>query len=285
MKPESNATHSELLPARAVQAQARQAYARQSRPALEEQWILKHLPLVRHIANRISSQIQRSVDLDELISAGTLGLVEAARAFDPGKDAAFRTYAYIRIRGAILDELRSRSFVSPAVHAQIRTVKEAYQKLLALRGDPPSDEDLSAELGISQSQLYRTLGEARRQHFLSIHGLNDEEPSLGSLLPREDGPGPEEQAVRKEMAERLAAAILKLPQKDRHVLLLYYEQDLTMKEIAKVLGVTESRVCQIHSSAVFRLSMMLGANDEHGLRELHQPAGAERGDPSPASGE
>ena len=106
-------------------------------------------------------------------------------------------------------------------------------------------------------QLYRALEEGRRQHFLSIHGLTDDQPAMASLVPADDGPTPAEQAERHETLERLAAAIRELPERDRILLLLYYERDLTMKETAEVLGITESRVSQLHASAVFKLSMKM----------------------------
>ena len=119
------------------------------------------------------------------------------------------------------------------------------------------DAELAAEVGISEAQLYRTLQEARRTHFLSIHGLTDDQPTLGTLVPTSQDPSPDVAAERKEMSRRLAGAIKELPKRDRMILLLYYDRDLTMKETARVLGITESRVSQLHASALFKLSMEL----------------------------
>jgi RNA polymerase sigma factor for flagellar operon FliA len=124
-------------------------------------------------------------------------------------------------------------------------------------GQAPDDESLAAECGIPLEQLHRTLADARRQHFLCIHGLSDDEPALGNLAPLSAEPSPEEQAGRHELKELLAKALLELPARDRHVIVLYYAEDLTMKEIAQVLKVTEARVSQIHAGALFRLSMKL----------------------------
>ncbi|MBS3734266.1 MAG: FliA/WhiG family RNA polymerase sigma factor [Phycisphaerae bacterium] len=246
----------------AMRARVSAAYAAESRHAQEEKWILDHLPLVRHIVHRIAGHVGNQADIEDLISAGTLGLIKAARAYDPSKDAVFKTYAYIRVRGAVIDELRGRSFAPASVHGQVRRIRQAYEQYAAAHGHPPDDEQLAAEVGISLGQLYRTLEEARRQHFLSIHGLTDDSPELGVFIPPDDAPGPEDRAERKEMLERLAEAIRTLPQRDRLVLLLYYERDLTMKETAAVLGVTESRVSQLHAGALFKLSVKLGANHE-----------------------
>jgi RNA polymerase sigma factor for flagellar operon FliA len=240
-----------------LRTRATQAYANCSREAQEEKWILDHLPLVRHVVQKVTAQLSHKTDLEDLISAGTLGLVKAARAFDATKEAEFKTYAYIRIRGAVIDELRGRSFVPAAVHNQIRHVQKAYRKLATERGQPPGDEDLAAEVGVSVAQLYRTFEEARRQHFLSIHGLSDDEPALGAFVPPDGGPSPQAEVERAELLRNLTRAITELPERDRVILLLYYERDLTMKETAQVLGVTESRVSQLHASALFKLSMKM----------------------------
>jgi len=241
-----------------LRARISQAYARQSREATEERLILENLTMVRHIAQKVAQCLACRADLEDLISAGTVGLVKAARAYDPERDAEFRTYAFIRIRGAILDELRGRSFVPVAIHGQMRKIQQAYQDLLSGHSDPPGDAELAQKAGLSQEDLYRVLQEARKQQFLSIHGLSDEQPALG-LIPVDGSPSPDVQAERKELLALLTAAIQELPKRDRTILLLYYERDLTMKEIAGVLDVTESRVSQLHASAVFRLAMKLRA--------------------------
>jgi RNA polymerase sigma factor for flagellar operon FliA len=241
----------------ALQTKVRQAYAATSRDQQEEKWILENLSLVRRIVHRIASHISHREDIEDLVAAGTLGLVKAARAYDAGRDAQFKTYATIRVRGAVIDELRKRSFVPPSVGNQIRTVMEAYQNYCQSHGAPPSDEQLAAEVGISQAQLYRTLEEARRRHFLSIHGLSEEDSPLGRLAPSAPGPSPHQQVESRETAERLAKAIGELSERDRKVILLYYERELTMKEIAAVLGITESRVSHLHASALFKLSMKM----------------------------
>ena len=241
----------------AMRARASQAYTSQNRESLEQRWIVEHLPLVRHIVNKISAQLRNRDDYDDLVSAGTLGLVKAARSFDPTREAEFKTYAYIRIRGAVLDELRGRSFVPSSVHGQIRKMQTAYQTYIAEHGAPPTDEDLAASVEMSLEQLYKTMEEARKQHFLSIHGVDADASPMSGFVPPDEAPTPDDQAEHKELLARLAGAIQELPQRDRVVLLLYYDRDLTMKEAAEVLGVTESRVSQLHAAAVFKLSMKL----------------------------
>ncbi|MCE5326295.1 MAG: FliA/WhiG family RNA polymerase sigma factor [Planctomycetaceae bacterium] len=244
-------------PVRGVQEKAAQAYRAHVRQSQEEKLILENLPLVQHIVRKFATYARKALDRDDLISAGTLGLVKAARTFNPDKHVEFRTYAYILIRGAIVDEMRRNSFVPSPVAQQLRAVEEAYNRLTGQRGRPPDDEELAAAMGIPAEQLYRTLTEARQQHFLSLHGLTDEQPLLAPLAPADDSPSPQSQAAHREMVERLAESVKQLSQRDRHILVLYYDQELTMKEIALVLNVTESRVSQLHASAIFKLSMKL----------------------------
>ncbi len=257
MSTQTDKTMPAPMSTKALRAKISQAYAEQSRKAAEERWIVENLPMVRKIAQKVASYVSNAADMEDLISAGTVGLVRAARAYDTGKDAEFRTYAYIRVRGAIIDELRSRSFVPSAVHKQIKQIRQAYQRLTDESGAPPDDAELSRAVGLSPEQLYRTLQEARKQQFLSIHGLSKDQPTAGPMII-DKLPLPDTQIERKELLERLAGAIRELSKRDRTLLLLYYERDLTMKEIAQVLDITESRVSQLHASALFKLSMKLG---------------------------
>jgi len=243
-------------PVAKAQSQAQAAYAEESAKARQDQRIIDYLPLVRHIVGKVTANLRQRVDTEDLISAGTVGLVRAARAYKPDKHAEFKTYAYIRVRGAVIDELRSRSFASTGVHRQVRKIREAYQGLLAETGHVPDDAQIAARAGLSLRAYYRTVEEARRQHFLSIHGMDEDGPCLANLIPAESA-SPEHQAQKREMIRRLTCAIQELPDRDRHVILLYYQRDLTMKEVAETLGVTESRVSQVHAGALFRLSMKL----------------------------
>ena len=243
-------------PVERTQSRAQAAYAQGTAKACQDQRILDYLPLVRHIVQKVTANLRQPVDTEDLISAGTVGLVRAARAYRPDKHAEFKTYAYIRVRGAVIDELRSRSFASTGVHRQIRSIREAYQILLAETGCVPDDGQIAARAGLSLQGYYRTVEEARRQHFLSIHGIDEESPCLANLIPAESAT-PDHEAQKRETIRRLTEAIQELPERDRHVILLYYQRDLTMKEVAETLGVTESRVSQVHAGALFRLSMKL----------------------------
>ena len=241
----------------ALKAQASNAYARQSRESSEEKWILETLPMVSRMARKIASYLTKDADMEDLISAGTLGLVRAAKAYDPGKEVEFKTYAYIRIRGAIIDELRAKTFVPATVHTRIREIREVYERLTAQLGAAPSDERLAREVGLPPEKLYRLFQQARKQQFLSIHGLSDEAPAMDSLMPVDKAPSPAESLEHKELISRMTGAIADMPKRDRILLLLYYERELSMKEIAHVLEITESRVSQLHASLLFKLSVKL----------------------------
>ncbi len=244
-------------PPPALRTRAREAYEAQARETRENEWILEYLPLVRHVVQKVAAHLGRRFDREDLISAGTLGLVRAARAYDPTRHAEFKTYAYIRIRGAVIDELRSLSHRTVSVHRQIGRIQEAYDALMSAEGRAPSDEAVAERAGLTIDAYYHTVEEARRQHFLSIHGLSDDAPTLENLIPADACDGPDREAERREMVARLTRAIQELPERDRRVVLLYYEQDLNMKEIAAVLEVTESRVSQMHASALWKLSLKL----------------------------
>ncbi len=256
----TDATAQDLATA-AMKAKVNRAYADSGRDMLEEKRILDYLPLVRHIVSKSAAQVGQRADIDNLISAGTLGLVKAARNFNPARDAEFKTYAYIRIRGAVLDELRGESFVPSSVHKQVRLLRQAYQDFADTHGRPPGDNELADQLGMDVSQMYHTLEEARKQQFLSIHGLTSEGEASSHLLPVDPRETPLDQAERHELIERLIKAMRELPSRDRQIILLYYERDLTMKEIAQVFEVTEPRVSQLHASALFKLSMKLRSTE------------------------
>ena len=245
-------------PGRAAQARAQEAYAQQARLARQNGWIVEYLPLVRHVVQKVAANLGPGrVDEEDLISAGTVGLVRAARAYDPAKHAEFKTYAYIRIRGAVLDELRGLSFVPASTWRHLKRIRDCHQAFVEAEGRVPSDEELAARSGLALDRYYETLEKGRRRHFLSIHGLSDDEPAFGALVPADGTPAPDAEAERRELVAQLTRAIQELPQRDRQVILLYYERDLTMKEAAGVLEVTEARVSQMHASALFKLSVKM----------------------------
>ena len=244
-------------PVHTVRRRAQQAYSSNVRERENEQRIVDHLWLVKHIAQRMAINLPDHVTYDDLYSAGTLGLVTAARDFDTSRGVEFSTYAYRRVRGSILDDLRSRSFVSPNIHNRIRRVRSAFDALASRWGTTPDDIAVAKEAGMSMDEYYRTLEDAKRQTFLSVHGLVEDQPALEDLIPTSRESDPAASAETSEQNEILSESIRELPEKERMVIMLYYMKDLNMKEIGATLGVNESRISQLHSSALFRLSIKL----------------------------
>jgi RNA polymerase sigma factor FliA len=252
----------EFLEPQPAVGQAARMYAGHARKQREDEMIVKYLPLVHKIVSQITTYLQPPLSREDLVSAGTIGLVKAARDFDPSRDAAFKTYAYIRVRGAVIDELRSWSFAPPDIKRQFDQAQEISSQILERDGQLPADEDVARHLGISTEKMYRIFETARARHFLSIHGNTGESPMLGQMLVCTTTVGPGEEIEREELLQLLTQAITQLPEKQRRIVVMYYQKELTMKQIAEVLEITESRVSQLHAAALFKLSVRLGQENK-----------------------
>lgn len=203
--------------------------------------VVEHLPLVRRVAGRIARRLPAHVQLDDLMSAGTEGLLDAARKFDPAKGVAFGAYAEIRIRGAVMDELRQHDFAPRALRRRQRLFESARQQAKRA-GCPTTDEALARRVGVAPEALAGWLAEGQ------LRMLSTDAPDAAELLDeREDV---EAGAVRKQQLAALQKAIETLTPRLQIVLSLYYAEELTLKEIGQTMGVTESRVCQLHGQAV-----------------------------------
>ncbi len=226
-----------------------------------DELILNNLPQVKWIANRIAGHFSSVADMEDLVVAGIIGLIDAAERYDSSRDNKFMTYATFRIRGAILSELRSRDFVSRSTRKKIRNLEEASMKLEQESGHVARDEEIANELKIDVDKVRETRKMAQIS-FVSIDEINgsnskiDKEKMFHHLVS-EDVSDPFDLASLKEMESSLAEAIEELPEKEQLVLSMYYWDELTMKEIGKVLEITESRVSQIHSKAVRTLRSKL----------------------------
>jgi RNA polymerase sigma factor for flagellar operon FliA len=225
-----------------------------------EQFILLYLPYVKRIVHRIAIHLPPNVDTEDLINVGVIGLIQAIDRYDSSRDNKFTTYAAFRIRGAVLSELRSRDFLSRANRKKIRELEKAYLKLESKMGREVDDEELAEEMGISLEQLYR-IRQMSTISFISYEELgytsnNDKEKLISSLV-RDDAKDVLTLTGLKQLKMAIAESIEDLPEKEKLVLSLYYMEELTMKETGKVLGVTESRVSQLHSQAVIRLRSKL----------------------------
>ncbi len=209
--------------------------------------------LVKRIALHLIARLPASVQLDDLIQAGSIGLLEAAQKFDGGKGASFETYAGIRIRGAMVDEMRRGDWVPRSVHRNARRISQAMRAVEARTGRDASDSEVARELNIPLDEYHAMASDALAGRLFSLEALTEENDAADHLPEDPDGPNPAEAIQANALQTALAKAIDELPERERLVLSLYYDQELNLKEIGLVLNVSESRVCQIHSQAALRL--------------------------------
>ena len=226
-----------------------------------EQLLMEHLPTVRYLARRIHERLPQHVELDDLVSAGVVGLIDAFSKFDHGKKVQFKSYAQFRIRGAILDSLRTLDWSPRELRRKGRAVEEAIRGLTQTLGRAPAEQEIAGAMSLTLTGYQTLLGELKGLEIGSLHmerseDSGDEELAYIPGAPDED---PLFRCLKGEMKQRLVDAIEDLPEKERMVLTLYYYEELTMKEIGLTLGVVESRVSQIHSAAVVRLRVALAS--------------------------
>ena len=215
-----------------------------------------HVSLVKRIAHHLAARLPESVDINDLMQAGMIGLLEASGNFDNSRGASFETYAGIRIRGAMLDEVRKQDWTPRSVYRKQREVSEAIRSIERKTGRSAQAHEVADELGVSLDEYYAVLRDAAGCRLFSLDAAQDESVP-GFYEPPSGDETPDQALSQEQQTARLAAAIGRLPEKERLVLSLYYERDLNLKEIGQVLGVSESRVCQIHSQAALRLRSMV----------------------------
>jgi RNA polymerase sigma factor FliA len=237
---------------------SRLAAYREVPAANQEQLVAAHATLVRRIAYHLKGRLPAAVQTDDLVQAGMLGLLEAARNFDPGQGASFETYAGIRIRGAMLDEARRHDWAPRSLHRRQREVAEVIRELEIEAGREPTDAEVSGRLGISLDEYHRILADASSQRLFSLEEL----PAAADTISEGLGgaaSGPLEQLEASAFRTALAEAIEALPERERLVMGLYYDEELNLREVGAVLGVSESRVCQIHGQALLRLKARMSS--------------------------
>lgn len=227
--------------------------------AEEERVLLEHLPIVRFLARRIHERLPQHVDIDDLFSAGVVGLMDAFAKFDPAKKVQFRSYAQFRIRGAILDSLRTLDWSPRELRRKGRAVEEAIRTLTSCLGRAPTENEVAAELGSTLDAYQQLLGDLKGLEIGTLHLERNEDSGEEELayIPGRPEEDPLFRCLRGEMEERLTGAIQDLPERERLVMTLYYYEEMTMREIGMALGVVESRVSQIHASAVLHLRSAL----------------------------
>ncbi|MBU0682232.1 MAG: FliA/WhiG family RNA polymerase sigma factor [Proteobacteria bacterium] len=223
-----------------------------------DELILAYTPLIKYIASRLASRLPAQVAFDDLVSSGIIGLIDAIDKFDIAKNVQFKTYAEFRIRGAMLDELRSLDWVPRSVRRKATDLEHAYNKLEKKLGRPAQDEETALEMAISLDDFYKLLDETKAITFMDIELLRQQTPDQihagnGLATISMDANDPFAAINLKQIRDLLASSIEALPEKERLVVSLYYFNELTMKEIGQVLNYTESRISQMHSKAMLRL--------------------------------
>lgn len=225
-----------------------------------EQIILHYLPHVKRIVQRIAGHLPQSVEIDDLLNVGVIGLIQAIERYDPDRDNKFMTYATFRIRGAVLSELRSKDYISRTNRRKVRELEKTYLKLEQKKGGEVEDHEVVKEMGVSFEQFYKI----KQMSNIAIISLEEmgyssdkKRESLSEMFMNNRGEDALNQTGIKEAKMAIAETIEELPEKEKLVISLYYMDELTMKETGKVLGITESRVSQLHSKAISHLRVKL----------------------------
>lgn len=253
----------DALPIRggAMQEAARQVNAYEAaarKGASRDALILEHLPQIKYIAHRISAKLPAHVELNDLVSAGVLGLLDAVEKFDPARGVKFKTYAELRVKGAILDSLRNLDWAPRSLRKRSKDLERVYKELEQRLGRPAADKEVCDELGISLDEFFELVDQIKGLNLGSFHEMASQEDDRNSeplikYVPDAPQMDPFFVFHKSEIRNLLAGAIDALPKKERLVVFLYYYDELTMKEIGKILGVNESRVSQLHTKAMLRL--------------------------------
>ncbi len=223
----------------------------------KDEVVVQHAPLVKRIAYHLMCRLPPSVQADDLIQAGMIGLLEASRNYDATQGASFETYAGIRIRGAMLDEIRKNDWAPRSVHRKARKVAEAVRQIESIKGRDARDNEVAEALEMSLDEYHTTLQAASGYLMLSFDDLGADDEAVATFMS-EPATTPFDGLQKDAFKKSLAEAIAGLPERERLVMTLYYDEELNLREIGSVLGVSESRVSQIHSQALIRLQARLG---------------------------
>lgn len=223
--------------------------------------ILTYTPLIKYIAARLAARLPAQVSLDDLISCGIIGLIDAINKFDVSKNVQFKTYAEFRVKGAMLDELRALDWVPRSIRRKTTDLEKAYADIEKQVGRPATDEEVAEAMGLGLDDFYKLLDETKSVSFMDIEFLRQKtteanDPTLAETFAMDDR-DPFTAINLAQIRELIANAISDLPEKEKLTVALYYQDELTMKEIGEVLGYTESRISQMHSKAMFRLRAKL----------------------------
>jgi RNA polymerase sigma factor for flagellar operon FliA len=231
--------------------------------AIRDRLILTYAPLVKFVAGRLGSGLPAHVEEADLVSYGLLGLISAIERYDPEREIKFETFAIARIKGAIIDELRSLDWVPRSVRSRARDIERAIGELEAKLHRAPTDDEIAGKIGITTDELEDSLTDISRTSIAALDELwtvssgSGDQIALIDTIEDVSGPRPEAALDQTELREALGEAIARLPEREKLVITLYYYEELTLREIGEVLGVTESRVSQLHTKAILRLKARL----------------------------
>lgn len=237
-------------------------YHKTKDPEIRDMFVRQYSPLVKYVAGKVAIGMPHNVDFDDLVGFGVFGLIDAIEKFDPNKHVKFKTYAVTRIRGAIFDELRSIDWVPRSVRQKSREIEDTVHRLEASLGRSASDKEIAREMGMSEHDFQKTMMKVSGTSILSLNdvwytGEDNDKVSIVDSIESPQSLNPDTIVEKEEIKRVIVQAISELPEKEKKVLVLYYYEDLTLKEIGKVLEVTESRISQLHTKAIMRLRSKL----------------------------
>ena len=229
---------------------------------IRDYFINKYSPLVKYVAGKVAVGKPGNIEYDDLVGYGVFGLIDAIEKFDPQKNVKFKTYAVTRIRGAIYDELRAIDFVPRSVRQKAKEVEQAINKIENRTGKVATDQEIADEMGIDIKEFYTTMTKISSTSVVSLSdsfysGDDSDKITIQDTIESNSNHNPDVTVERDDVKELIVKAINELPDKERKVLVLYYYEDLTLKEIGEVLAVTESRVSQLHTKAIIRMKAKL----------------------------
>jgi RNA polymerase sigma factor for flagellar operon FliA len=250
------------LPADKTEEELWADFRKKKDPKIRDFFIRQYAPLVKYVAGKVAVGMPHNVEFDDLVSCGTFGLLDAINKFDPDRNIKFKTYAVTRIRGAIFDEMRSTDWVPRSVRSKIREVEEAIGTLEAQMGRVASDQEVAGYLKMSESEYLKTILKISGTSVLSLNdvwfsGDENDKVSIGESVMGPDSLNPDVIVERDEMRRIIIDVITQLPEKEKKIIVLYHYEDLTLKEIGQVMGITESRVSQLHTKAMLRIRAKL----------------------------
>lgn len=237
-------------------------YRKTKAPALRDKFIRQYMPLVKYVAGKVAVGMPGSVEFDDLVGFGEFGLLDAIEKYDPAKNVKFKTYAVTRIRGAIFDELRQIDWVPRSVRQKSREIEDTINTLESKLGRPAEDSEIADALGISEDEYRKTIMKVSGTSVLSLNDVwyssdDSDKMSIGDSIESPSSMNPDVIVEREEIKKVITQAINELPEKEKMVIVLYYHEDLTFKEIGQVLDVSESRISQLHTKANLRLRAKL----------------------------